>query len=93
MDAFLDIFHSCFWSYTRVFSIDKPASLAAAMRTDPEELLYNLGFVNNDSSLLHMIPSRFFQQPSDAFGINVEEIHMSLLAQEDEQVTSSSGFA
>lgn len=58
------------------------------MRTDPEELLYNLGFASNDSSLLHMIPSRFFQQPSDALGINVEEIHMSLLAQEDEQVIS-----
>ncbi|XP_066917665.1 serine-rich adhesin for platelets-like [Clytia hemisphaerica] len=64
-------------------SVDKPSSLAAFLRPDPEELLFSLGFCNQDS-LLQSIPERFFVNQSEAYGINVEEIHNSLLIDDQE---------
>ena len=61
-----------------LFSFENPSGLAAALQQDPEEFLYSLGFCA-ETSVLHLIPSRFFQQPSAAHGIDVEEIHNTLL--------------
>lgn len=68
-------------------SFDHPSSLAAALLPDPEEILYSLGFCDT-SSTLQFIPSRFFQTPSDAYGINVDEIHHSLLLEHQESLSS-----
>ena len=66
------------------FSFDKPSSLAAFLRPDPEELLYSLGFCNQNT-LLQSIPERFFHSQSEAYGIDVAGIHNSLLL-EDQKV-------
>ena len=49
------------------FSMD---SVLQSREADPEEVLYNLGFA--DSEALAKIPRRFFQRPSVAKGVSIE---------------------
>ena len=49
------------------FSMD---SVLQSREADPEEVLYNLGFA--DSEALAKIPRRFFQKPSVARGVSIE---------------------
>ena len=49
------------------FSMD---SVLQSREADPEEVLYNLGFA--DSEALAKIPRRFFQRPSIAKGVSIE---------------------
>ena len=63
------------------FSFDRPSSLAAFLQPDPEELLYSLGF-GGQTSLLQIIPERFFVNNSEARGIDVNKIYDSLLIDE-----------
>ena len=45
-------------------------SVLQSREADPEEVLYNLGFA--DSEALAKIPRRFFQKPSVAKGVSIE---------------------
>ncbi|XP_069828319.1 protein TESPA1 [Dendropsophus ebraccatus] len=48
-------------------------------QTDPETVLYNLGFASEKSCSMYKIPSRFFLIPSKAEGINFTMYFQSLL--------------
>ena len=43
------------------------------METDPEDMLISLGFCNVDFTQGRRIPHRFFMNPSQAKGIDVQE--------------------
>ena len=49
------------------------SSLLAATEMDPEDMLVSLGFGEEFSTPYHRIPARFFMNPSQANGIDVDD--------------------
>ncbi|XP_065051492.1 uncharacterized protein LOC135681119 [Rhopilema esculentum] len=54
-------------------SINSVSSLLAATEMDPEDMLASLGFGEEFSTPYHRIPARFFINPSQANGIDVDD--------------------
>ena len=66
-------------------SFQSLTSLLAAIETDPEDMLKCLGFDDSSSvSSLQRVPARFFNNSSQAKGINPQKIYHDVLDMDDE---------
>lgn len=85
--------YNSFNSEVSMSSISSIESLLDSRREDPEELLLALGFgYQPENQTLNRIPQRFLESPSQARGVNLENVCKVLGVKESASMTSSPSF-